>query len=335
MHKYWLPPAVLVLAALAWFLPQWTNPDPGLFVSSLWHEPRPVRVVFVGDLMLDRNVARSAYEGGVQSLFSTSTLELLGSADVRVANLEGTVTTNTSIAQRDHSILRFTFDPAVASSALALLGLDAVSLANNHTLDFGASGYAQTRGYLEQWGIPAFGHPLNDARYLSAAVTVDGRQLCFVGYHALFEPDRTEVLSAIRALRPTCWRIVVMPHWGEEYHTRSNGPQQAAAHELLDAGADLVVGAHPHVVQEVEVYRGKAIFYSLGNFMFDQNFSWATMHGLAVVAELGESSTYFRLIPLTVAGQYSSVAEGPDRQKVLDLAGVPGGEGQVAEFSLP
>jgi gamma-polyglutamate biosynthesis protein CapA len=341
MHRYWLPPAALVLFAGAWFVPQWTNPEPGLFVSLIAPEQKPVRVLFVGDLMLDRNVARSAYEGGVESLFGSSTLALFADADLRVGNLEGTITTNTSIAQRDHKVLRFTFDPAVASATIALLGLDVVSLANNHALDFGAFGYEQTQRFLEGdiddmgMDVRIFGHPLNVPNYMNGIVEVRGKTICFVGYHALFVSDTEEVVSSVASIRPNCWRVIVFAHWGDEYETRSNTAQQTAAHEFIDAGADLVVGAHPHVVQEVEVYRDKAIFYSLGNFMFDQNFSWETTHGLAVVVEWGEKSTTFKLVPLTVTEQHSQIAKGADRQKVLDLTGIPAGEGRVAEISLP
>jgi poly-gamma-glutamate synthesis protein (capsule biosynthesis protein) len=301
-----------------------------------------VRVLFAGDMMLDRNVARSAQAKGTHALFADDLRALFAAADLRVLNLEGTITGNRSIAQQNNKILRFTFDPAAAKEVLQDLDIQAVSLANNHALDFYAEGYEQTRAEVEGIGIQPFGHPLNAAGTLSAVVEAKGKNVCMVGYHSLFDADITEVVSEIQALRPSCWRVAVMPHWGEEYITHSHAGQQEAAHAFIEAGADLVVGSHPHVVQEVEVYKERAIFYSLGNFMFDQNFSWGTTHGLVVVVDFGPDKTSFSLIPTTIIDQHAALAGGEDRAKILELAGVsraigggsPAG-GQVAEFSLP
>ena len=281
-------------------------------------EEIPVRVLFVGDIMLDRNVGKSADADGVASLFSTSTIDLFADADARVANLEGAVTTNPSIARVNNKILHFTFDPGVTKQVLDLLHISAVSLANNHTFDFGSSGYAETRGRVEASGVAVFGHPYNATSSIATVLTVNDKTLCLAGFHSLYDADTVPVTGEITALRPYCWRIIVFAHWGEEYQERSNAAQQSAAHEFIDAGADLVVGAHPHVVQEYEVYKHKAIFYSLGNFMFDQNFSWGTTHGLAVRADFYEDKTGFRLTPMTIEQQHSSV-----------------GTSTVAEFILP
>ena len=280
----------------------------GILIFILDAPPEgPVRVLFVGDIMLDRNVARTAESEGAQALFATSTCSLFADADLRVANLEGTITTSSSIARRNHFILRFTFNPTIAREALGFLHLDAVSLANNHALDFGEFGYDETRKNLDTIGVQPFGQPFNDKGRLSTKLEVRGKTLCLIGYHALFDPAIAAVTDEIVKLRPDCWRAVVFAHWGEEYQEHSNAAQQAAAHAFIDAGADLVVGAHPHVVQNVEVYKNKAIFYSLGNFMFDQNFSWGTTHGLAVRADFYEDKTSFILTPLSVVQQHASV----------------------------
>ena len=281
-------------------------------------EEIPVRVLFVGDLMLDRNVGKSADADGVASLFSTSTRDLFADADARIANLEGAVTTNPSIARVNHNILHFTFDPGVVRQALDLLHISAVSLANNHTFDFGARGYTETQGRVEASGVAVLGHPYNATGSISTVLTVNDKTLCLIGFHSLYDADTAPVVGEITTLRPFCWRVIVFAHWGDEYQVRSNTAQQEAGHEFIDAGADLVVGAHPHVVQEYEVYKHKAIFYSLGNFMFDQNFSWATTHGLAVRADFYEDKTGFTLTPMTIEQQHSSVSTST-----------------VAEFTLP
>jgi len=302
---------------------------PGSMVSAPLFTPEPMslRVLFVADIMLDRNVARTAEEEGAGVLFA-GVMSLFADADVRIGNLEGTITNNPSIARRDNKILRFTFEPAMAAEILTPLRFDALSLANNHALDFYAAGYTATRERLEALGVKPFGHPLNVAGTLSTVIEAEGKTLCLVGYHSLFDADTASVVAEIQALRPNCWRLVVLPHWGEEYIPTSNTTQQEAAHAFVDAGADLVVGSHPHVVQEVETYKGKAIFYSLGNFMFDQNFSWETMHGLAVVVDFREAETRFTLIPTTVSQQKAGITEGEDRLRTLKTA-------TVADFVLP
>ena len=284
-------------------------------------EEVPIVAVFVGDIMLDRNVARAARGYGVAHLFA-STAPLFVGSDLRVGNLEGAITTNVSIAQRDNTILRFTFEPEVAEQALRALNLSVVSLANNHTLDFYRAGYDATRTYLAEWGVASFGHPTNVAGELSAALEVGGNRFCFVGYHSLYEPDTTSVLEEVAQLRPNCYRIAVMPHWGEEYTHIPNKTQVEVAHAFIDAGADLVVGAHPHVVQNFEEYRGKAIFYSLGNFMFDQNFSWETQHGAALRVEFYKEKTLYTVVPTSVVYSVAGIALGEDRELIIELIGV-------------
>jgi poly-gamma-glutamate capsule biosynthesis protein CapA/YwtB (metallophosphatase superfamily) len=289
-------------------------------------EPEP-SILFVGDIMLDRNVARHAMASGTQALFA-GVLDLFKTADANVANLEGSITLNPSIAQRDNTILHFTFDPELARTALAPLNLAAASLANNHTYDFGRTGFDTTRGYLQAWGIKPFGNPYN-ARELSTTLTIRGKQFCLVGYHSLYDAGTAEVVAEVERLVPECYRVIVVPHWGDEYEHVANQAQVAQAHAFIDAGAHLVVGAHPHVVQNIEVYRGRAIFYSLGNFMFDQNFSWATQHGLAVKVTFGEATTSFSMTPISVIEEEAKEAPEPDAARVLGLTG------RLAEFSLP
>src|SRR3989344_3712944 len=162
----------------------------------------PVRVLLVGDIMLDRNVARTAESEGAGALFSTSTRVLFADADVRVANLEGTVTDNPSIARQNNKILRFTFSPALAKEVLQGLHIDAVSLANNHTLDFGEFGYDETRDRVENTiGTKVFGHPFNDKGRLSTKIEIRNKTLCLVGYHSLFNSATATAIDEITGLR--------------------------------------------------------------------------------------------------------------------------------------
>ena len=326
MKRIFIARGVVALLALATLMFWQSAQAP--FAAMLAREPEPdPSILFVGDIMLDRSVARHAMASSTDVLFA-GVLDLFKTADARVANLEGSITLNPSIAQRDNTILHFTFDPALAQAALAQLNLSAVSLANNHSYDFGRTGFDATQGYLKEWGIKPFGHPYN-ARDISAALIIRDKTFCLVGYHSLYDATTTEVVQEITALRPGCDKVIVFAHWGDEYEPVANAAQVEAAHEFVDAGADLVMGAHPHVVQNVETYQGRAIFYSLGNFMFDQNFSWATTHGLAVKVSFGIASTTYTLIPITIQNQEASVANEADAARVLGAAG------HLAEFTLP
>lgn len=288
----------------------------GYFTKGRPNGSDGVHVLFAGDVMLDRNVARVATTSSPVALLQGVERLFLG-ADLNVVNLEGTVTTNSSIAQKNSKILRFTFDPALVGKVLPQNHIDMVSLANNHSLDFGVAGYEETLQHLQTLGIKAFGHPYNVASNLSASADVRGKRICFVGYMALFMPDTASTMAEIGRLRPDCWRVVAFSHWGEEYFDVPTALQREQAHAFVDAGADLVVGSHPHVVEPVEIYQGKAIFYSMGNFVFDQNFSWETTHGIAVHVEFEDAQTRFTVFPTEVYDGVVTPAGADDAQKTL------------------
>lgn len=327
MNNVYIARGVAGLAALITLVFWQTAAAPFAQILTPQPEAPEPTVIFMGDIMLDRNVAKYGAAHGTSTLFA-GVVDYLQTADARVANLEGAITLNPSIAQVDNTILHFTFDPTFARDVLRPLNLTAVSLANNHTYDFGRAGYDATQGYTKEWGIRSFGHPYN-ARDLGAALNVRDKEICMIGYHSLYDATTTEVMKEIELYRPHCYRLVVFAHWGDEYTPVANAAQVAAAHEFVDAGADLVIGAHPHVVQNVEEYKGRAIFYSLGNFMFDQNFSWATTHGLMVKVTFGEAETRFELTPVTIKNQEVSLSNEADSARVLEAAG------RLAQWSLP
>lgn len=283
------------------------------------HATHPdAHVLFVGDVMLDRNVAAHARADGWDALFA-GVMPLFRFEDSIVANLEGTITASSSVAIGDN--LQFTFATSSASF-LRSLGITAVSLSNNHADDFGSQGLVSTRAYLDNADIARFGSPDNQSD-LSTKLDVEGSRVCLVGYEGFIRIDPAPIAAEIARLRPDCDYLVATMHAGEEYQaTTTTALQRQAAHAFIDAGADAVIGTHPHVIEPMELYEGKPIFYSLGNFMFDQNFSWATMHGLAVEATLGAESTTYRLIPITIAYEDVSPADEADAERILNAVGV-------------
>lgn len=275
------------------------------------------KIIFVGDIMLDRAVAIHAKRDGKESIFE-GVKYLFEGVDAVIGNLEGTVSYRKSIAVPGSSILRFTFDPSFMP-ILRSIGFKAVSLANNHSLDFGHDADTETRDYLHNNDILTFGSALND-RDLSSSISMKDGAFCLVGYHDLFFPDHSGVIEEIKNIRSGCKKIIVFVHWGSEYTHFPSDRQRILAQSFIDIGADLVIGAHPHVVQPVEIYKGKAIFYSLGNFVFDQNFSFATMHGLIVSTEWTNDQIRFELIPVSIENGKVTVADGEARNEVLKTA---------------
>ncbi len=267
-------------------------------LKILPEKKEPVVILFVGDIMLDRGVRNAINREGASYPFE-ALRELLASADVSVGNLEGVFTDNPSLSLMDNSILRFTFEPRLVAM-LKEFGFSGFSLANNHSLDFGREGFENTRTLLAENGMFSFGSPLNDYN-LSYKVSAKGREVCIVGYHSLYREDPSTAIAEISKLRPDCDFLAVVSHWGDEYQNEENEAQRRLGKIFIDAGADLVVGHHPHVVQPVEIYKGKAIFYSLGNFLFDQDFSLATRQSLAVRLTLGEDYQEFHLIPVEMS----------------------------------
>jgi poly-gamma-glutamate synthesis protein (capsule biosynthesis protein) len=276
---------LMVLIAAAAFVPNYATRALSPTVPILPIKDAPLSVLFVGDIMLDRDVAVHAREAGEGALFE-GVKDLFAGYTLRIGNLEGTLTNNDSIAEKNHGILHFTFDPRLRDT-LAQAGFQAVSLANNHALDFGSSGYTETVENLDAVHIGSFGSPYNDTR-VALGIGIKDKRLCLLGYHSLFKSDYSMIVSKIISIRYACDHIIVFAHWGEEYHHNPIAQQVQAAHAFIDAGADVVIGGHPHVVEPLEIYNNHAIFYSLGNFVFDQGFQPEVMRGLTVGIEFDE-----------------------------------------------
>jgi poly-gamma-glutamate synthesis protein (capsule biosynthesis protein) len=273
-----------------------------------------LHMLFVGDMMFDRGVAEHVKKYGPDVLFAHSERLFLGN-HIAVGNLEGTITDKPSVSAVDPTLLRFTFDPSTAGK-LKALGLTTLSLANNHAYDFGGDGYAQTLKRLSDVGISPFGSPRNTSQ-LMAQNKINAHTVCVVGYHDLYTHDPTPALLEINERRPSCAAVVLFAHWGEEYHVLETTRQRTLAHQFIDGGADIVIGAHPHVVEPVEIYKNKAIFYSLGNFIFDQHLSFETEHGLALHVEWGKDNARFTLVPTTLLRDEVYIATSTDRAKIL------------------
>jgi poly-gamma-glutamate synthesis protein (capsule biosynthesis protein) len=244
-----------------------------------------ISVVIAGDMMLDRNVRNTINKIGFEEYFN-GVKDLIQGADIAIANLEGAMTTNVSITAAPYysKELVFTFDPAMAP-ALADLGFDILGLANNHSYNFGVSGLESTRRYIGSAGMLYYGDPFNKDE-ISTVIVKDGIRIGIVGFHEFYYINFDKVIAEINRLRSEVDVLIITPHWGKEYDWNPTSLETKLAYQFIDAGADAVIGAHSHVVGKIDVYKSKRIYYSLGNFAFDQYFSKATSEGLVVMMEI-------------------------------------------------
>ncbi len=253
-------------------------------------------VLFAGDAFFDRSIRVVMEEKGGNFILSCIA-DVLKAADIVVANLEGPVTDNPSVsvgsAVGSPNNFRFTFPPETAQ-LLFDHNIRIVNLGNNHITNFGMNGVEQTLEYLEGVGVAYFGEP---PTYSAARTVLNGIPIAFVGYNE-FGGEASTTIARIREVAGEGYLPVVHAHWGAEYEKQSSLYIQQLAREFVDAGARLVIGAHPHVVQQSELYNGVYIYYSLGNFIFDQYFNEDVRKGLMVEVEFTrEGVTTVREIP--------------------------------------
>lgn len=264
----------------------------GYFTTA--SQQNTIKLLFGGDLMFDRNIRLKMKQFGLTHPLQALT-PLFSQYDLVIANLEGPVTDNASTSvgsiPGSPANFSFTFEPGVAQT-LYDQQLRVVNLGNNHILNFGKDGVAQTRQYLQQAHVQYFGDTgmETDSRDRTIVIERAGTKIGFANYNQFTSNGFDHALADIQYLRPHVDVLIVYTHWGNEYVPTANTVITSQAHQLIDAGADLIIGSHPHVVQNTEQYQGKTIYYSLGNMVFDQYFSPEVQAGLLVGVELDPQS---------------------------------------------
>ncbi len=285
--------------------------NPELIVQAA-QDTRTVTLIAVGDIMLSRGVARHINAAQDINYPFLNVRDYLKQGDVVFGNLEGPITPGPVI---EHGTF-FRADPGV-EQALKWAGFNVLSLANNHVPNFGTRGVLDTMRYLDRAQIAHAGAG-KDATQAAQPVFLEknGIRLAFLAYNdddvvprsyaaAPGHPGtnfmNVDTLPAdIRSARAAADLVIVSMHSGTEY-SAPNSRQISFAHAAIDGGADLVIGHHPHVVQYVERYRDKYIFYSLGNFVFDQTWSKETSRGLIIRAILSKRGmVVFTQVPVQI-----------------------------------
>lgn len=270
-------PRVLLAAAALWML------------AGCAPRPTGARLLLLGDIMLGRGVAQ-AYDGESWEHALEALVPLTALADLTAANLESPLTSHPRAALAGFDLRA----PPESVRALSRSGVSLVSLANNHTLDGGQPGLAQTLDVLREAGIGAIG-PAGEVLVRQAG----GVTLAFLAFDDVSQPlNVDEAAGAVRRAREQGCLVVISIHWGSEYLTVPEDRQEALARVLADAGASVIWGHHPHVVQSVRWVQGGAlpyptlVAYSLGNLLFDQAGPPDTRRGAALALTLGSDGAH-------------------------------------------
>lgn len=248
-----------------------------------------IKMLFLGDIMLGRYVRTLMEKNGdlnypflkAKTTTGPGANFLNGYFNRVIANLEGPIL---PVPNRAQTGMSFGFAPDTAK-IVKQNGIDIVSIANNHTLDQGERGFTSTEKYLKEGGLAFFGHPILPTEQDVLIETIHGKKFAFIGFHdAVHRLDDVAARALIAKIDSQVDYAIVVIHWGIEYKKTNSPRQQQLAHAFIDAGADLIIGHHPHVVQNREIYKGVPIVYSLGNFIFDQFWSAETQRGMAIEA---------------------------------------------------
>lgn len=265
------------------------------YISALFSRLDQFRLFFVGDIMLSRAVGDKMQRENNWDWPFKKVNDFLSQADILFGNLECPISDK---GQNIGSIYSFRADPKV-TQGLKNAGFDIVSVANNHINNWDKPAMKDTFDILSLNGIDYVGGGQNYSEahqpkiiklsedfkvaYLAYTTLGSNASIATNDHMGIAKLDEN-LASDISLAKDSADLVVVSIHFGDEYINYSSPKQIEIAHQIIDAGADLLIGHHPHVIGQVEKYKNGYIFYSLGNFVFDQNFSEATRIGLIVEA---------------------------------------------------
>lgn len=303
---------------------------------QLESEPAPDQsftVTMVGDIILGRTVHTIMTRLNDYAAPFRLVADELAKADLTIGNLECSLSDAIPPPDDPFTFQFMTFTTGV--QGLRLAGIDGVSQANNHSMNFGASGMRDTLAALDAAGVRHFGiGETLDQACEPAIFDVRGTRVAFFGYDGITgdtngatgDSAGTAPLTAERLSQDiavaTKRADVVIPfiHWGVEYTLTPTGEQCSLARRAIDAGATMVVGSHPHWVQGIEEYRGRPIVYSLGNFVFDQDWSPETKQGLIMhLVFQGSRLAALRLVPVRIESFCQPrILTGEEKTVILD-----------------
>ena len=278
-----------------------------------------VRLLFAGDLYLTELLQNKYRQNGIGAAADPELLALLQEGDLFILNQEFPFgTTGEAMEEKEYT---FRVPPDLVSVP-ADLGVDLVTLANNHMLDFGRGPLTETLAALDGAGIAHVGAGEDlEAAKAPATFEIEGKTLGFLGASRVIPEaswnasrynsgvfttyDASQLVEEIKKAKESCDFVAVLVHWGIERNTLPEDYQKTLARQYIDAGADAVIGSHPHVLQGIEYYQGKPIFYSLGNFIFGNG----SYESILAELTLTEGETRVRVIPCASEGNRMRLLE--------------------------
>ncbi len=260
-------------------------------------------ILLAGDMMPGRGIEELMKENSIYYPF-LKIVQLLRGVDVVFANLEGPIVENIEdIEETAMDEPKLNFRPEVLE-AVKWSRINLLSIANNHIMDRDKEGLEETLYWLQRYRInfigaplPAFAHSINIKNYYFAS-----EQSLFLAFNRVlpYIDYQEEIIKGIEKARQSNPGkiIIVSMHWGNEYQAHSGIDERELAGKIIDAGADIIMGHHPHVVWEIEMVKGKPVFYSLGNFIFDRQFLPETREGLTIGLTISTDKLTFHLFPI-------------------------------------
>lgn len=286
-------------------------------------------ILFTGDVLF-ANTFKAGYDaGGIEGVVSADVLKELNDADILMINNEFPFSDRgTPMEDKQYT---FRCSPSYAA-ALTELGVDVVSLANNHTLDYGKEALSDTFQTLDEMGIlyGGAGESVERAEELQI-IEVNGKKFGFLAVSRVIPVvdwkveqstpgifscyDDTRLVELVAEAEKQCDFVAVYPHWGVEHQAYPESYQTSIAKKCIEAGADMIVGSHTHCLQGMEVMNGKPVFYSLGNFIFGRDIDRSVMVKVTVTTE-GEAS--YEVIPVYAAGGVTQFPEETAAQGILE-----------------
>lgn len=289
---------------------------------------------FAGDINLDESWKTTQYlntcENGIYDCISQELITAMQQADIMCLNNEFTYSTKGE--PLNGKAYTFRADPSRVE-VLQQLGVDVVTLANNHVYDYGKEALLDTFATLEQAEISYFGAGRNLEEAMEPGyVTVDGKIVAFVAASRAeknkMTPQATETepgilrcydtelfLESIRTARQNADFVIAVVHWGTEYSYELEDVQQSTGKEYIDAGADAVIGAHSHCLQGMEFYKGKPIIYSLGNYWFNGKTLDTMLLNLHFTENEAEQEVEVSILPAVQSGYCTKYAKTLEEQE--------------------
>ena len=298
-------------------------------LQTVPEEPSTFSLVIGGDVLLASTVGERIKTQGVNYPWY-DVAPFLQQANLAIVNLE------TSVAEggkpQDKT---FTFRSRPETlKGLKAAGVDIVALANNHVLDYGREGLEETLDYLAQHEVQHAGAgPNEESAYAPVIRDVNGAKFAFLSFSMIVPPGwqagtdhpgvavaygEDKMLTAVKNANEISDFVFVYMHWGIERQDTPNNAQQEIGRKLVNAGADLIIGSHPHVLQGIEYYRGVPIVYSLGNFVFTNRGLQTTEDTVLLLVEADKKGVIsLQAVAFEIIMNKPTIVEGKDEERIL------------------